>query len=49
MDPNSTDNDMELMREAEEKKLHRMATVHDSSEIWQGSLTLRATQKESRA
>jgi hypothetical protein len=46
LDPNSTDNDMELKREVEEKKLHRMAKVHDLLEMWQGSQTLRATQKE---
>jgi len=49
LDPDSTDNDMEMKREAEEKKLHRMAKVHDFLEMWQGSQTLRATQKESRA
>ena len=35
--PDSTDNDMEMKREAEEKKLHRMAKVHDFLEMWQGS------------
>jgi len=49
LDPNSTDNDMELKREAEEKKLQRMAKFHDLLEMWQGSQTLRATQKESHA
>jgi len=49
LDPNSTDNDMDLKREAEEKKLHRMAKVHDFLEMWQGSQTLRATQMESHA
>jgi hypothetical protein len=49
LDPDSTDNDMEMKREAEEKKLHRMAKVHELLEMWQGSQTLRATQKESRA
>jgi hypothetical protein len=29
LDPNSADNNMELKTEAEEKKLHRMAKVHD--------------------
>jgi hypothetical protein len=48
LDSDSTDNDMEMKREAEEKKLHRMAKVHDFLEMWQGSQTLRATQKESR-
>jgi len=49
LDSDSTDNDMEMKREAEEKKLHRMAKVYDLLEMWQGSQTLRATQKESRA
>jgi len=40
LDPNSTDNDMELKREAEEKKLHRMAKVHNFLEMWQGSQNL---------
>jgi hypothetical protein len=35
--PNGTDNDMELKRAAEEKKLHRMAKVHDLLEMGQGS------------
>jgi hypothetical protein len=35
--PNSTDNEMELKREAEEKMLHRMAKVHDVMEMWQDS------------
>jgi hypothetical protein len=49
LDPNITDTDMDLKREAEEKKLLRIAKVHDILEMWQGSQTLRATQKESRA
>jgi len=49
LDPSSTDNYMEMKREAEEKKLQRMAKVHDFLEMWQGSQTLQATQKESRA
>ena len=49
LDQTSTDNDMELKREAEEKKLHRMAMVHDFLEMWKGSQTLTATEKESRA
>jgi hypothetical protein len=40
LDPDSTDNDMEMKREVEEKKLHRMAKVHDLLEMWQGSQTL---------
>jgi hypothetical protein len=39
---------MEMMREAEETKFHRMAKVHDILEMWQGSQTVRDTQKESR-
>jgi hypothetical protein len=38
---------MEMKREAEEKKLHPMAKVHNLLVMWQGSQTLRATQKES--
>ena len=49
LDPTSTDNDMGMKREAEEKKLHRMAKVHNFLEMWQGSQTLRATHKESCA
>jgi len=42
-------NDSEMKKEAEERKLHRMAKDHDFLEMWQGSQNLRATQKESRA
>jgi len=44
-----TENDSEMKKEAEERKLHRMAKVHYFLEMWQGSQNLRATQKESRA
>jgi len=40
---------MQMMREAEEKKLQRMVKVHDFMEMWQGIQTLRATHRESRA
>jgi hypothetical protein len=40
---------MEIKREAEEKRLHRMAKVPDILEMWQGNQTLRGTQEESRA
>jgi hypothetical protein len=40
LDPDSTVNDMEAKREAEEMKLLRMAMVHDFLEMWQGSQTL---------
>jgi len=33
-DSSSTDNDMEMKREAEEKKLYRMAKVHNFPEMW---------------
>jgi len=44
----NTENDSEMKKEAEERKLHRMAKVHNFLEMWQGSQNLRATQKESR-
>jgi len=49
LDRSESDNDFELKREAEEKKLHRMAKVHDFLEMWQGSQNPRTTQKESGA
>jgi len=49
LDRSESDNDLELKREAEEKKLRRMAKVHDILEMWQGSQNLRTTQTESRA
>jgi len=45
----NTENNSEMKKEAEERKLHRMAKVHDSLEMWQGRQNLRATQMESRA
>jgi len=42
-------NDLEMKKEAEERKLHRMAKVHNFLEMRQGSQNLRATQTESRA
>jgi len=44
-----TENDSEMKNEAEERKLHTMAKVHDFLEMWQGSQNLHATQEESRA
>jgi hypothetical protein len=41
--------DIELKREAEERKLHRMAKVNDFLEMWQGSQNPRATLSESCA
>jgi hypothetical protein len=49
LDTMNTEYDSEMKKEAEERKLHRMAKVHDFLEMWQGSQNLRATQKESRA
>jgi hypothetical protein len=49
LDTTNTDNDLEKKKEAEERKLHRMAKVHDILEMWQGSRNLRATPKECRA
>jgi len=49
LDTTNTENDSEIKKEAEERKLHRMAKVHDLLEMWQGSQNQRATQKESRA
>jgi len=49
MDTTNTQNDAEMMKEAEESNLHRIAKVQDWLEMWQGSQNLRATQKEYRA
>jgi len=49
MGTTNTDNNSEMKKEAEERKLHRMAKVQDVLEMWQGSQNLRATQKESCA
>jgi len=48
LDTTEAENDIELKREPEERKLHGMAKVHDFLEMWQGSQNLRATQRESR-
>jgi len=44
-----TEHDLELKKAAKERKLHRIAKVHDFLEMWSGSQNLRATQKVSRA
>jgi len=46
LDTVQTESDLELKKEAEERKLHRMAKVHNVLEIWQGSPNLRAIQQE---
>jgi hypothetical protein len=38
-----------MKKEAEEKKLHRMAMVHNILDMWQGGQNQCATQKEPRA
>jgi len=47
LDMRNTENNLEMKREADEWKLHRIAKVHDSLDMWQGSQNLRATQNES--
>jgi len=49
LDIAETENDLEMMKEVEERKLHRMAKVHNFLEMWQGSQNVHATQKESHA
>jgi len=49
LDTPQTENDSEMKKGAEERKLHRMAKVHNFLEMSQGSRNLHATQKESRA
>jgi len=36
LDPMNTENDSEMKSEAEERKLHKMAKVHDLLEMWWG-------------
>jgi len=48
-DSTNTENDSEMKKEAEERKLHRMAKVYNFLEMWQGSQNLCATQKSSGA
>ena len=48
LDNANTENDSEMKKEAEERKLHTTAKVDDFLVMWQGSQNLRATQKESR-
>jgi len=43
----NTENDSEMKKDADERKLHRMAKVQDFLEMWQDSQNLRATQRES--
>jgi hypothetical protein len=47
LDTINTENNSEMKKAAEERKLHTMAKIHNFLEMWQGSQTLRATQKVS--
>jgi hypothetical protein len=47
-DTTNTENDSEMKNQVEERKLHRIAKLHDFWEMWQGSQNLHAAQKESR-
>jgi len=49
LDTMNAQNDSEMKKEVEERKLHRMAKVHDFLDMWQGSQNLPAIQKESCA
>ena len=49
LDTTNTENHLEMKTEVEERKLHRLAKVHNSLEMWQGSQYLHATQKKSHA
>jgi len=46
LDTINTENNSEMKKEVEERKLRRMAKVHDILEMWQDSQNLRATHKE---
>jgi hypothetical protein len=46
LDTTNTENDTEMKKEADDRKLHRMAKDHDFLEICQGSQNLRAPQKD---
>jgi len=48
LDTTETEQDFKLKKGLEERKLHRMAKVHNFLEMWQGSHNLHATQKEPR-
>ena len=48
LDSLNRENDSEIQKETEERKLHRMAKVRNSLEIWRGSKIQSATQMGSR-
>jgi hypothetical protein len=47
LDTTQDENNTGLNIDADDRKLHRMAKVHNLLEMWQGSQTLCPTQKES--
>jgi len=47
LDTTSKENDAQMKKDEEEKKLHRMDKVHNFLVMWQGSPDLHATQKKS--
>jgi len=47
LDTTNTWNELEIKSKVEERKLHRMAKVHNCLEIWQGSQNLCAKQTKS--
>jgi len=49
LDNANTESDSAMKTEAEERKLQRMAKVHDFLDMWQGGQNLRATKQESHA
>jgi len=49
LDTTNIEDDSEMEQESEDRTLHRMAKVHDTLEMWQGSQILCATQNEFRA
>jgi len=49
LDTSETENNLELNKVAEERKLYRMAKVHNFLEMWHSTQSLCATLKESRA
>jgi hypothetical protein len=44
----NTGHNSEMKKKAEQRKLHRMGSVQDFLEMWQGNPNVHATQKESR-
>jgi 5'-deoxynucleotidase YfbR-like HD superfamily hydrolase len=45
----NTEHNSEIKKQLEERKLQRMAMVHDMLEMWQGSQNLSATKGECHA